>query len=260
MTLALFYRISGVGLLIGGLAFVVHLVLRSLVTAGVDPATVAQQSLWVPINILGVVGAVLVLIGLPVLYAKLADATGWLGWLGVVLIALAWMFFGLFLSLYSVLVAPWLADQAPALAAAPLPAGIISTYIAALVAEVVGSVLLAIPFLRRRVQPRWVGYLLPGAALLTVIGNLIAPSGPAGNLAINLLSNLGPMLFMGTLACLGYWLWSADAPARSGGPTWPRSLRWVGSGSCSWHLLPGVAGNWRTQHVGGGHAHIAGCG
>ncbi|HMQ52363.1 MAG TPA: hypothetical protein PKE64_25740 [Anaerolineae bacterium] len=214
MTITQFYRISGVGMLIGGIAFVIHLVLRSLVTAGLDPATVAQQSLWAPINFLGVVGAALMLLGLPVLYAKLAGATGWLGWLGVVLIALAWMFFGLFLSLYSLLVAPWLADQAPALAAAPLPAGILITYITALVAEVVGSVLLAIPFLRGRVQPRWVGYLLPGAAILTVLGNLIAPTGPASNLSINLLSNLGPMLFMGTLACLGYWLGSVDASAR----------------------------------------------
>jgi hypothetical protein len=130
------------------------------------------------------------------------------------LLALAWMFFGIFLSLYSVLVAPWLAEQAPALAAAPLPAGIISTYIAALVAELIGSVLLAIPFLRGHVQPRWVGFMLPGAAILTVIGTLLAPSGPAASLALNLLSNLGPMLLMGVFVCLGYALWTADAPAQ----------------------------------------------
>lgn len=69
---------------------VIHLVLRSLVTAGVDPATVAQQGAWTPINGLGVAGAALVLLGLPVLYAKLADRT-----------------------LYSVLVAPWLAEASP---------------------------------------------------------------------------------------------------------------------------------------------------
>lgn len=201
-------------MLIGAIGFIVHIVLRSLVTAGVDAATVAQQGLWVPINLLGVVGAVLVLLGLPVLYAKLAGPTGWLGLFGVLLIALAWIFFGLFLSLYSVLVAPWLADQAPALATAPLPAGILSAYIAALVAELIGCVLFAIPFLRGRVQPRWVGYLLPGAAILTIVGTLIAPSGPAANLAINLLSNLGPMLLMGVFICLGYGLWSEDAPAR----------------------------------------------
>jgi hypothetical protein len=68
-----------------------------------------------------------------------------------------------FLSLYSVLVAPWLADQTPSFvaAAAPLPAGIIIAFIAGLVAELVGSVLLAIPFIQGHVQPRWVGYYCP---------------------------------------------------------------------------------------------------
>lgn len=142
----------------------------------------------------------------------------WLGLFGVVLIALAWIFFGIFLSFYSVLVAPWLADQAPALAAGPLPATIVSAYITALVVEFVGCVLLAIPFLRGRVQPRWIGYVLPGAAILTIVGTLIAPSGPAANLSINLLSNLGPMLLMGVFICLGYWLWAEDMPAKQAVP------------------------------------------
>ena len=214
MTITQLYRLSGLGILIGASAFIAHLVLRSLITAGVDPATFAQQGQWVPINALGVLGAALVLLGLPILYAKLAAPTGWLGLLGIVLIALAWMFLGLFLSLYSVLVAPWLADQAPALAAAPLPAGIISVYIAALVAELIGSVLLGIPFLRGRVQPRWVGYMLPGAAVVTVIGTLLAPSGPAANLALNLFSNLGPVLLMAVFVWLGYQLWAEEAPAK----------------------------------------------
>lgn len=218
MTIAQFYRISGVGLLIGASAFLVHLVLRSFVTAGLDPVTFAQQSSWVPINLLGVVAAALVLFGLPVLCAKLAGQTSWLGLWGIGLITLAWIFFGLFLSFYSALVAPWLADQAPALANAPQPAAFVTAYIVALVIELVGCVLLAIPFLRGRVQPRWVGYLLPGAALLTAAGAILAPSGPAANLAINLLSNLGPMLLMGVFICLGYWLWAEDMPARQAVP------------------------------------------
>lgn len=218
MAIAQFYRISGFGILIGAIAFMVHIVLRSLVTAGVDPATFAQQDLWAPINTLGVVGAAPVILGLPILYAKLAGQTGLFGLVGVVLIALAWMFFGLFLSLYSVLVAPWLADQAPELASASLPAGILVAYITALVAELIGSVLLAIPFIRGHVQPRWIGYVLPGAALLTVLGVLLAPSGPAANLAINLLSNMGPVLFMGGLAYLGFQLWSEDTPVKHAQP------------------------------------------
>ena len=87
-----------------------------------------------------------------------------------------------------------------------------------LVAELVGSVLLAIPFIRGRVQPRWVGYMLPAAAFLRVVGNFIAPSGPATNLAINLLSNLGPMLLLVALGYLGLRMWLEHAPAsRAGG-------------------------------------------
>jgi hypothetical protein len=220
MTVSRFYRISGIGILTGAIAFIVHIVLRSLVTAGLDPSIFAKQDLWVPINALGVAGAALVLLGLPPMYAKMAGPAGLLGLLGVVLIALAWMFFGVFLSLYSVLVAPWLADRAPALvaASAPIPAGFIIAFLLGLVAELVGSVLLAIPFMRGRLQPRWVGYMLPGAALLTVVGNLIAPTGPAANLAVNLLSNMGPVLLMGALGYLGFRLWSEHAPAKQAEP------------------------------------------
>lgn len=208
MTIAKFYRISGLGILTGAVIFIVHIVLRSLITAGLDPAAFALQGTWVPVNALGVVGAAPVLLGLPVLQAKLAAQSGWLGLFGVTLIALAWMFFGLFLSLYSVLVAPWLADQAPTLAAAALPSGITNAYIMALVIEFAGCVLLAIPFFQGRLQPRWVGYALPGSAILTVVGTLLAPSGPAANLAINLLSNTGPMLLMVALGNLGFQMGS----------------------------------------------------
>lgn len=213
---AKFYRISGLGMVIGALAFMAHIVLRSVATAGVEQITFAQQGLWIPLNLLGAVGAALVLWGLPVLYAKLAEPTGWLGLLGVVLLAIAWIFFGLFLSLYSSLVVPWLAAQAPALidAAAPLPAAFLIAYIAALVVEFVGCVLLAIPFLRSHAEPRWIGYLLPIAAIWTVAGTLLAPSGPAANLVINLLSNLGPVLLMAALGYLGLQLWAEDAPVR----------------------------------------------
>ena len=216
MTSSRLYRISGLGLLIGAVAFVVHVVLRSLITAGVDPSTFAKQDLWVPINALGVMGAALVLLGLPAMYARMAGPTGLLGLVGVALVAVAWMFFGVFLSLYSVLVLPWLADKAPSLvaASAPLPAGFVIAFIAGLVAWFAGTVLLAIPFIRGRAQPRWVGYALPASALWVVVGDfIIAPSGPATNLAINLLSNLGPVLLLVAVGHLGSRMWSEHAPA-----------------------------------------------
>jgi hypothetical protein len=62
------------------------------VTAGADASSFAQQSPWVAINALGLVGAVLVLLGLPALYARMAAASGRLGLAGAVLIAVAWLF------------------------------------------------------------------------------------------------------------------------------------------------------------------------
>jgi hypothetical protein len=215
MTSRQLYRSSGLTLVIGAIVFSLHIVVRSVIAVGGDPAAYAQQAPWLAVSALGLVGAALVLLGLPALYARMAAAAGRTGLAGTVLIALGWLFFGWFLSLYALLLQPWLADQAPELVAttAPLPTGFLVTFAAALLAWLAGTVLLAIPFLRGHVRPRWVGYLLIVAGVWMVVGNLvIAPSGPASNLAINLLSNLGPVLLMAPLGYLGYQMWAENAP------------------------------------------------
>jgi hypothetical protein len=158
-----------------------------------------------------------VLLGLPGLYAWIAGPAGLPGLIGVALLATAWCFFGVFLSLYSVLVLPWLADQAPSLVAtsAPLPGAFVIAFVVGLVAWLAGTVLLAAPFIRRRLHPRWVGYLLPASAIWVVVGNLIiAPSGPASNLTVNLVSNLGPVLLLVGIGHLGHRMRS-EPPAAS---------------------------------------------
>lgn len=214
MTNSRVFRISGLALLAGAIVFVVHIVLRSVITAGLDPAAFAKEDLWVSVNALGIMGAFLVILGLPAMYARMAGSAGLSGLIGVALLAMAWMFFGLFLSLYSTLVLPWLADKGPSLIAAstPPPPAFMIGFVIGLLAWLVGTVLLAIPFIRRRVQPSWVGYLLAASGVWVVIGNVfIAPSGPASNLAVNLLSNMGPVLLMVGLGYLGYCLWSEHA-------------------------------------------------
>jgi hypothetical protein len=227
MTSSQLFRFSGISLVVGAIAYIVYIVARSAITSGTDPVTFYQEGLWVPINVLGVSGAMLVLLGLPALYAKLADPTGVLGFVGVVLIAVAWTFVGIFLSLFGALIAPWLAEQAPALVAtsAPLPTGLILAFVVGVIAELAGTMLLAIPFLQRGGEPHWVGYALPAAALLTLIGDVIAPTGPASNFAINLVSNVGPVLLMVGFAALGSRLWSERAvvgPARLPGVHLPQ--------------------------------------
>jgi len=66
---------------------------------------------------------------------------------------------------------------------------------------------------------RWVGYVLPASALWVALGTLVvAPGGPAGNLAVNLLSNLGPVLLLIGLGYLGFRAWAERAPAKHVGP------------------------------------------
>jgi hypothetical protein len=220
MTKSQLFRISGLVLLVGAAAFTVYIVVRSVITAGPDPASLYKEGLWVLINALGVMGSVLVLLGLPGMYARMASRIGSLGLFGVALIALAWMFLGVFLSLFGMLVSPWLADQAPSLvaASAPLPAGFILAFVSALVIELAGCVLLAIPFIRGHVQPRWVGYVLPASALLTVAGDIVASSGPEANVAMNLLTNMGPVLLLVALGGLGSQEWAEDVPSEQVGP------------------------------------------
>jgi hypothetical protein len=211
------FRIGGLLVFVGAVAFVLHVVLRSVLSAGVDPAVSAKAGLWVQVNALGALGAALVLLGLPAVYARMAAPGGLPGLLGFALIEVSWMFFGLFLSLYGALVLPWLAEQAPSLVAgsSPAPLGFVVSFALGLLAWLFGAVLLAVPFVRGPARPRWVGYVLLASALWLLVGNfVIAPGGPASNLAVNLLSNLGPVLLLIGLGYLGFRAWAERAPAK----------------------------------------------
>jgi hypothetical protein len=210
-------RLSGTGgllVFVGAVAYVAYVVLRSALTAGVDPSVSAQGGLWAPVNALGALGAILVLLGLPAVYARMAGQGGLPGLVGFALIEASWMFFGLFLSLYGALVLPWLADQAPALVdgSSPVPSGVVVAVALGLLAWLLGAVLLAVPFVRGPAPARWVGYVLPASALWALVGVFIAPGGPASNLAVNLLSNLGPVLLLLGLGYLGVRAWAERAP------------------------------------------------
>jgi hypothetical protein len=202
-------------LITGAAGFVTHLVARSVLTAGAsgDTASFATHYLWVPINAVGAISAALVVLGLSGLYAWFANSHARLGLLGSLLIGLAWMVLGVFLSLYSMIVLPWLAIAVPGqvdgLNANP---PMIVTFGCGLIAELTGTLVLAVALVRHRSETRWIGYALLGSAVMLVVGDLVlAPGGPSANVAINLLSNLGPMLLMVALGALGRELWSGQA-------------------------------------------------
>src|SRR5262249_37698332 len=61
---------------------------------GTDPVHWYSEATWVPINTIGAIPALLVLLGMPALFAKLAPSSGLFGLVGVTLIAIAWILFG----------------------------------------------------------------------------------------------------------------------------------------------------------------------
>lgn len=205
------FRTIGGRMLAGGaIAYFLHVVMRSMLTAGVDPVNSAQSTLWVPVNALGAVGATLLLLSLPAMYRRLAGRDSARGLIGFGLLATSWTFFGVFLGLYGAIVMPWLANQAPELLAgsAPTPTAFTVAFALGLLAWLAGTVLLAIPFLNEESRPRWIGFMLPGSALWFLVGSfLIAPDGPANTLALNLISNLGPVLLLAALGWLGCRPW-----------------------------------------------------
>jgi hypothetical protein len=192
----------------------VYVVARSFLTAGLDAGVAARRSAWVPVGALGVVGATLVVIGLPALYPELEESASWPALVGVALTTVGYLFSGFFLSLFGLLVQPWLAERAPSLigVGATTPASFLGAFIIGLGAQVIGAVLFAMPFVRGRRRPQWVGYVLIASALMAIVGDVIAPNGPASNLGINLLSNAGPLLLMIALGYLGGRMWTAPLP------------------------------------------------
>jgi hypothetical protein len=212
----LFLRLSGFALMTGAMGSLAYLVTRSVLTAGAggNTAIFATHNLWVPISALGAISAALVVLGLSGVYASFAQTHARSGLLGSVLIGLAWMVLGVFLSLYSVIVLPWLATTVPSLVDdinTSLP--MIVTFGIGVIAELAGTLVLAISLLRKHSDSRWIGYTLVASAVMLVLGDLvIAPGGPATDVVINLVSNLGPMLLMVGVGALGYQIGSARRP------------------------------------------------
>ena len=203
-----FFRLSGLALVVGGvISFVCRLV--SAFFYG-DTTTYANQ----PINIIAdyalAAASVLLLFGLPGVYASRAKGFGVVGLVGMALVFIAGIMLGVFGNLETAMVDPWLATQAPSLANGFGPPPFFAFFNVEELLLVIGSILLAIPLLRGRVSPRW-----PGVALL-----LSVVVGPIGfflfsiptTLASSLMGQVVPLLLLVALVGLGYHTWSKPAP------------------------------------------------
>jgi hypothetical protein len=184
MSSAQLFKLSGAGLALGALISLVAYTLAGILFPNQNDSTYAANPLYVPLYLVGFVGAMLLLLGLPGLAVAGARRAGLMALLGVVLLILTVAMFGVFFNLLQAIIFPYLAEQAPQIIADDTgPSGFFPFFIIGTLALVVGSLLLALPLVRGRLRSRWAGYALVGTALLAIVSFFLnEPEGPANPL------------------------------------------------------------------------------
>ncbi len=182
-------RAAALGLITGGLAAGAAMV--ALVTPDHDHAGFALLFL----------GALALVMSLPAMYARQADAAGWLGLAGHVLLMAGVMF--MLTAAGGFLLSPTfhLVES--------VTAGLLA------LAAIAGLLLTAIATVRARVYPRWAGYLLLGASAAFCFSFFVSETLPPRLAAAT--GYALPLLFAAAFVAIGLALWQTDVPViRSG--------------------------------------------
>jgi hypothetical protein len=201
------YRLSGLALLIGMILSAVSAIGGGIAFPDSSSPAAATNPLSVLLNIVGVIGTLVAVLGLPGMYVRAASAGGWVWLAGVILVALTGILFGVFLGLVSALIFPVLATRAPDLVREGPPPAFFVVFIVGTVANVLGAILMAIPMITKRIYPRWCGFLLIAAAVLGVASFITNGPGPSSVLA-QVMNVVSPLPLFLVLGWAGYELWS----------------------------------------------------
>ena len=218
MTTLQLYRLSGLSLLIGVVLWSVASIVSGIAFGDNTDVSAATNPFNISLSLVGVIGSILALLGLPGLYARVAREGGVTWLLGVTLTAMAMILFGVFLGLMGVLVFPVLASRAPELFSEGPPPGFFVLFIIATLSNVFGVILMAVAMLARGIYGRWCGYVLLAQAVLAVLG--FVANGPGSTSLIGqILGVITPLPLALVLGWAGHSLWSADQRADSVGAT-----------------------------------------
>src|SRR5258707_12654822 len=156
-------------MVIGVVLSPVFFIVNGVVFPGSADLAASTNRLNILLNVGGVVGSMLALLGLPGMYTRAAREGGLLWLVGGVLIAITGMLFGIFLGLMGALVFPVLASQATGLFSQGPPPAFFALFIVANLANLLDALLMAVPMITRGIYARWCGYVLLAAAALAVI-------------------------------------------------------------------------------------------
>ena len=199
MSFKIVYRLSGGALLAGGLLMAIGVVGALFIIGSYQPGSPIQAGslAFLLVFLAMMCGLVLIVAGLPGMYARQARPTSWVGLLGFALTVFGALL-DLGLALIFVTVFPWLATAAPQLLnfANGGPLALLVLLYGAFLLLGVGSLVLGSATTQAGVLPRVAGVLL----IASGIANLLAiPSWPLGVLGF-----IGQFLFAGGLAWIGY--------------------------------------------------------
>jgi hypothetical protein len=168
------YRLAGLSLRIGGFCTALFWIL-ALPVGSFAGADATQHSLWIPGQLMHVIGAMFIPFGLLGLYAAQRRQTGRLGLVGF---ALALVGTALFLTdgLIALIIFPAVAARAPELLApdgALNRGSVLAAFVAIAATNMIGYVIFGLATLRAGLFPR-------GAAILWLIGAVLfnLPPGP----------------------------------------------------------------------------------
>ena len=200
-------RWSGMSLMLGGIAFAVHLITHP---PG-ETAEYAFYPLWVPSHLLGSIASVLILLGLVGLYARQSEKIGLPGLIGFTLTFVGFTLSAGALIFISVIFIPFLAARG--MDSFVDPKGPLFTSSAmqltvgvSAVCLLLGLLLFAITTLRARVLPRWGAWLIILTIPLGIVGGTFIFF--IGTSLQGILQTfLGVLLGLG-LAAWGWALWS----------------------------------------------------
>jgi hypothetical protein len=177
------YRLSGAALILGSVLGIIYYVSEAFIS-GPFPEALAGPVAVIG-SLIGFIGSVLVLLGLPGMYTRQAKPTGILGLLGFLLVWYVILFQGVLIPFTSVTIVPVIVTDPAArhlLAAGPLASFDPFNYVS-MVGQTVGILLLAIATLRARVFPRWIAWLLIATLVLNAASFVPFFPGALGNVA-----------------------------------------------------------------------------
>lgn len=197
-------RVGAVLLIVGAVAGAVGGVIAP------DSSNVRNQvtsPLFAPAMVLGMLGGLLTVLGVPAAYAKIAREAGWLGGVGFAGLMLAAVMLGFFTSTLSFLILPWLAGQpiSPSVLQDG-PPGFFPYFVASNLIALVGALSFGLAILRTGGFSRAAGYLFMVAGVVNLVLGFLPGLPPV-------IQSFGAILFYIALLWTGFELWQSAEEA-----------------------------------------------